>query len=135
MAGSLRPRLERGADAWELRVYLGRDAAGKVRQRSVLFRGSKRAAEKELARLVAEQDRAPAVVPDNRVPDDAAREWGPATTVNDAIEAWQANGWDDLSPSRHGATRACGGSTSVTRSAGAGSPASAPMRWSAISGS
>ena len=99
MAGSLRPRLERGADAWELRVYLGRDAAGKVRQRSVLFRGPKRAAERELARLVAEQDRAPAVVPDNRVPDDAAREWGPATTVNDAIEAWQANGWDDLSPS------------------------------------
>ncbi|MHB8506090.1 MAG: tyrosine-type recombinase/integrase, partial [Acidimicrobiales bacterium] len=94
MAGSLRHRTDRGADAWELRVYLGRDAAGKVRQRSVLFRGSKRAAERELARLVAEQDREPAVVPD-----DAARVWGPATTINDAIEAWQANGWDDLSPS------------------------------------
>ncbi len=94
MAGSLRQRPDRGADAWELRVYLGRDAVGKVRQRSVLFRGTKRSAQRELTRLSAEQDRAPSVVPD-----DAAREWGPATTINDAIEAWQANGWDDLSPS------------------------------------
>ncbi|MCU4187029.1 hypothetical protein K6U06_21870 [Acidiferrimicrobium sp. IK] len=94
MAGSLRQRPDRGADAWELRVYLGRDAAGKVRHRSVLFRGTKRSAQRELTRLTAEQDRAPAVVPE-----DAARAWGPATTINDAIEAWQANGWDDLSPS------------------------------------
>ena len=94
MAGSLRQRPDRGADAWELRVYLGRDAAGKVRQRSVLFRGTKRSAQRELTRLWAEQDRAPAVVRD-----DTARAWGPATTINDAIEAWQANGWDDLSPS------------------------------------
>jgi hypothetical protein len=107
MAGSLRQRADRGADAWELRVYLGRDAAGKIRHRSVLFRGTKRSAQRELARLVAEQDRAPALVPD-----DAARAWGPATTINDAIEAWQA----------------------ATRSAGAGSPASAPTTWSTTSG-
>lgn len=94
MAGSLRQRADRGPDAWELRVYLGRDAAGKVRQRSVLFRGSKRSAQRELTRLVAEQDRAPAVIAD-----DAARPWGPTTTINDAIEGWRANGWDDLSPS------------------------------------
>ena len=94
MAGSLRQRPDRGADAWELRVYLGRDAAGKIHQRSVLFRGTKRSAQRELTRLTAEQDRAPAVVPE-----DAARAWGPTTTLNDAIEAWQANGWDDLSPS------------------------------------
>ena len=25
-------------------------------------------------------------------------EWGSSTTVNDAIEAWKANGWADLSP-------------------------------------
>ncbi|MHB1533407.1 MAG: tyrosine-type recombinase/integrase [Acidimicrobiales bacterium] len=93
MAGSLRQRPDRGADAWELRLYLGRDPAGKVRQRSVLFRGTKRSAQRELTRLAAEQDRAPAVVPD-----DAARPWGPATTVNNAIEGWRANGWDDLSP-------------------------------------
>jgi len=93
MAGSLRPRPDRGADAWELRVYLGRDAAGKVRHRSVLLRGTKRAAQRELTRLAAEQDRAPAVLPD-----DAARPWGPTTTVNDAIDGWKANGWDDLSP-------------------------------------
>ena len=93
MAGSLRQRPDRGADAWELRLYLGRDAAGKVRQRSVLFRGTKRSAQRELTRLAAERDRAPAVVPD-----EAGRPWGPATTINDAIEGWQANGWDDLSP-------------------------------------
>jgi len=58
-----------------------------VRQRSVLFRGSKRSAERELARLVAEHDRAPIVVPD-----ESARRWGPTTTINDAIEGWKANG-------------------------------------------
>jgi integrase len=26
-------------------------------------------------------------------------EWGPTTTINDAIRGWQLNGWDDLSPS------------------------------------
>ena len=93
MAGSIRQRRDRGSDAWELRVYLGRDPAGRVRQRSVLFRGAKRAAERELARLVAEQDRAPAVVPD-----EPTRTWGPTTTINDAIEGWRTNGWADLSP-------------------------------------
>ncbi len=93
MAGSLRQRSDRGADAWELRVYLGRDSIGRVRQRSVLFRGAKRSAERELARLVAEHDRAPVVVPD-----ESTRPWGPTTTINDAIEGWKANGWADLSP-------------------------------------
>ena len=93
-AGSLRQRPDRGPDAWELRIYLGRDPSGKVRQRSTLFRGNKRSAQRELARLVADQDRAPAVVPD-----DLGRPWGPATTINDTIEGWRANGWDDLSPS------------------------------------
>ena len=50
MAGSLRKRPELGADAWELRVFLGRDNRGRVRHKSRTFRGSKRAAEKELAR-------------------------------------------------------------------------------------
>jgi hypothetical protein len=59
----------------------------------VTFRGSKKAAERELARLVAEQDSKPAVVLD-----EDSRSWGPRTTVNDAIEGWRANGWDDLSP-------------------------------------
>ncbi|MDQ6839108.1 MAG: site-specific integrase [Actinomycetota bacterium] len=94
MAGSLRQRPDRGSDAWELRLYLGRNAAGRIRQRSVLFRGTKRSAERELARLVAEQDRAPVAVPD-----ESAHPWGPTTTINDAIEGWKANGWDDLSPS------------------------------------
>lgn len=32
------------------------------------------------------------------VPDDACRQWGPATTFNDAIAGWKLNGWQDLSP-------------------------------------
>ncbi|MGI8750767.1 MAG: tyrosine-type recombinase/integrase [Acidimicrobiales bacterium] len=91
MAGSLRPTKGK-ADAWELRVYLGRDAEGRVRHRQVTFKGSRRAAERELARLVAEQDASPAAVPEEPV------RWGVTTTVNDAIAAWKENGWDDLSP-------------------------------------
>ena len=93
MAGSIRRRLDRGPDTWQLRVYVGRDSNGRVRHRSHTFQGSKRAAEKELARLVLEHDAAPQVVPD-----DSSRPWGPATTINDAISGWEANGWDDLSP-------------------------------------
>jgi integrase len=94
MAGSIRQRPDRGEDAWELRVYLGRDPGGKVRHRSTLFRGTRRGAERELARLVAVQDASPGLVPG-----EDARVWGPSTTINDAIEGWRANGWDDLSPS------------------------------------
>ena len=91
MAGSLR-QTKGKADTWELRVYVGRDAEGRVRHRHVTFKGSRRAAERELARLVAGQDASPAAVPEEPV------RWGVTTTVNDAIAAWKENGWDDLSP-------------------------------------
>ena len=90
MAGSL--RLVRGADVWELRVFVGRDSRGRVRHMQRTFRGSRRAAERELARLVARQDELPAPVPEEPVC------WGPTTTVNDAVIAWRNNGWEDLSP-------------------------------------
>ena len=93
MAGSIRQRKDRGGDTWELRVYLGRDDRGRPKQRSILFRGGKRAAERELARLVAEQESSPATVPH-----DEARAWGSSTTINQAIEGWKENGWADLSP-------------------------------------
>ncbi len=32
------------------------------------------------------------------MPEPETRSWGPSTTVNDAIEGWKRNGWDDLSP-------------------------------------
>ena len=73
-------------------VYLGRDAEDRVRHRHVTFKGSRRQAERELARLVATQDAEPALIPE------APAAWGPATTINDAIAAWRDNGWDDLSP-------------------------------------
>ncbi len=93
MAGSIRARPEKGRDAWELRVFVGRDARGRVRHKSRLFHGTRRAAERELARMVLQQEDSPEVVPD-----ESSRVWGPATTFNDAIVGWRENGWQDLSP-------------------------------------
>lgn len=92
MAGSM--RLVRGDDVWELRVYLGRDADGKVRHRYVRFTGTRRAAERALARMLIEVEDNPAPVPTQE-----SRQWDKSTTINGAIEGWRANGWDDLSPS------------------------------------
>lgn len=93
MAGSIRERPDRGPGTYELRVFLGRDADGRVRHRSTIFRGTRRAAERALSRLLVEQEDAPAPVPDP-----VSRSWGLTTTVNDAIAGWKANGWEDLSP-------------------------------------
>lgn len=90
MAGSI--RLVSGKDIWELRVYVGRDSTGRIRHRHRRFQGTKRAAELELARMVLEQESSPPPVPE------APQLWGKTTTVNDAIAAWKANGWEDLSP-------------------------------------
>lgn len=79
-------------DRWELRVYLGRDSENRVRHLHRRFRGSKRAAERELARLVTEQETEPRSIPES------SPQWGPTTTINDAITAWRDNGWADLSP-------------------------------------
>jgi len=90
MAGSMR---QRSPGIWELRVYLGRDRTGRVRHKYATFEGTRRAAERELARLVTQQTDEPA-----RIPEREERSWGPATTINDAIEGWRQNGWPDLSP-------------------------------------
>jgi len=91
MAGSLR-QVAGKESTWELRVYIGRDSNGRVRHQHARFEGSRRAAERELARMVAEHYAAPPPVLEE------PRIWGPSTTVNDAIAAWRDNGWDDLSP-------------------------------------
>jgi len=93
MAGSMRERPEIGPDAWELRVFLGRDKQGRVRHKSRTFRGSKRAAERELRNLLVAQDFEPEAPVEPEI-----RAWGKTTTINDAIEGWKENGWDDLSP-------------------------------------
>lgn len=90
MAGS--KRLIRGKDTWQLRVFVGRDSNGRVRHLHQTFHGSERAADRELAKLITAQDLAPAPV------SEAPTVWGPTTTINDAITAWKANGWEDLSP-------------------------------------
>jgi hypothetical protein len=41
---------------------------------------------------VAEQESTPSPTPGE------PSEWGPTTTINEAIAAWQQNGWEDLSP-------------------------------------
>jgi integrase len=93
MAGSIRQRPDRGPETWELRIYLGRDGSGRVRHRSVTFHGTRRAAERELARLLTRAEAEPVVIPD-----ESSRAWGPSTTFNDAIAGWRDNGWADLSP-------------------------------------
>jgi integrase len=91
VAGSL--RLVGEPDVWELRVYVGRDAAGRVKHRYTRFVGNKRAAKRALEDLVAEV-RATA-----EAPAEERTKWGRQTTLNEAFEAWRENGWADLSPS------------------------------------
>ncbi len=87
--GSLR---EKRPGAWELRAYLGRDPQGRVIHVSRMFEGNKRAAQRELTRLEAEMESRRAET------SPAAAVWGRDTTINDAIEGWRRNGWEDLSP-------------------------------------
>ena len=68
-----------------------RSGATETAQHSVP--GRKRAAEREMARLVTEQERSPAAIPQEE-----ARAWGSSTTINQAIEGWKEDGWADLSP-------------------------------------
>ncbi|MDA8026769.1 MAG: tyrosine-type recombinase/integrase [Actinomycetota bacterium] len=91
MAGSM--RLVAQPDTWELRVFMGRDSLGKIKHRYVRFRGTKRQAERELARLVSEHEAKPAPIVETEF------KWNSTTTINDAIVAWRNNGWADLSPS------------------------------------
>ena len=91
MAGSMRLVAQPGT--LELRVFVGRDSLGKVKHRYVRFRGTKRQAERELARLVSEQEAKPAPIVETEL------RWNSTTTINDAIIAWRDNGWADLSPS------------------------------------
>ena len=85
---------ERQPNVWELRVFLGRDANGNVRHGYQTFRGGKRAAERELSRLVATAEDEPVPPPVVEAP-----RWNVQTTINDAIQGWKDNGWEDLSPS------------------------------------
>ncbi len=91
MAGSL--RLKRGSDIWELRVYAGRDSLGKVKHVQRTFQGTKREANRELARLVFYYESQKLISEKDEV-----LKWSESTTINDAISGWRDNGWDDLSP-------------------------------------
>ncbi len=90
MAGSM--RLVKAPDTWELRVYIGRDAKGRAKHRYLRFHGIKREAGRELARLALSQFDEPVAIGEE------STKWNGQTTVNDALSAWQSNGWEDLSP-------------------------------------
>jgi hypothetical protein len=83
-------RMVRDKDTWELRVYVGRDESGRVRHRHATFHGSKREAERALARLV--------VV--NGVPDPSRCAFQPANALlsymNGTLATSQGgvNGWE-----------------------------------------
>ena len=85
MAGSI--RLIAQPNTWELRIYIGRDSAGRIKHLHKRFQGTKRQAERELARLVLNREEKPAPVIESEL------RWSSSTTVNDAIEAWSKNGW------------------------------------------
>ncbi len=73
---------ELGAGHWRLRVFAGRED-GKVRQVSRNFKGSKRQAESELAKLVADVERQQVAT-------------GQAGTLGDLVDRWL----DDIAPHR-----------------------------------
>jgi len=90
MAGGM--RLVAQPDAWELRVFIGRHSFEEVKYRYVRFRGRRRQGERELVRLVIDQEDKPAPL----IESELAR--NSSTTINYAIAAWRENGWGDLSP-------------------------------------
>jgi integrase len=82
MRGHLRQR----GEAWELRAFVGRDPiSGRKKYLTRTFHGTKRAAESELSKLVAE------VLSGGMAAQD--------TTVGDLVERWFAAAERDLSPS------------------------------------
>lgn len=91
MAGSMREKSGH-KNVWELRIYLGRDEHDRIKHKSVTFHGGKRAAERELTRLATTYEGTLVSTAETSV------RWAETTTINDALEAWSRNGWQDLSP-------------------------------------
>ena len=79
----MRGFIRRRGEAWELRVYLGQDAVtGKKRYATKSVRGSRREADRVLARMVADADQGT-----------FART---SATVGELLERWFAQGRDRL---------------------------------------
>ena len=87
---------------WELRAYIGRSDEP-CPTPATTFEETKRAAERELTRLVTAQGEKP-----ERVPRQEELAWGPKTTINAAIEGWKRKGWQDLSPNTARGYEGCG---------------------------
>ncbi len=63
-----------------------------MHHKHITFAGTKKEAERELARLSFELESKP------RKEVETGLRWNTKTTFNDAISAWKENGWQDLSP-------------------------------------
>ena len=85
VAGSIR---QRGNESWELRVFVGRDpVTDKKQYLTKTFRGTRKEAERELARLVVQAE------------DGQFSVRGTGTTVGELCEQWYAHRQGDWSPS------------------------------------
>ena len=72
MSGSIR---RRGAHSWELKIELDRDHAGQRRRRFMSFKGTKKAAEIELARLIAQEAAGEGIDPTKETLAEFAARW------------------------------------------------------------
>ena len=68
---------QRGRNTWRLKVFLGRSTDGRRRYIERTFRGTRREAERELARLVVEVDEGRHIA-------------APPMTFNELVEQWLA---------------------------------------------
>jgi integrase len=99
-------RTDMGAETYEVRAYVARKANGSPHHEYRYITGTLSDARDALTTLKAEviagKYRVPVVEPSGTdVADEEPRldEWDDLTKVNDAIEGWRLNGWQDLSPS------------------------------------
>lgn len=72
MKGHLR---ERSPGHWAIILDLGRDPNGKRKQKWVSFKGGKRAAEKELRRLLTDMDEGTFVAPTKQTTGEFLEQW------------------------------------------------------------
>jgi hypothetical protein len=99
-------RTDMGAETYEVRAYVARKANGSPHHEYRYITGTLSDARDALTTLKAEviagKYRVPVVEPSGTdVANEEPRldEWDDLTKVNDAIEGWRLNGWQDLSPS------------------------------------
>ncbi len=85
---------QRSNGSWTLTIYLGKDARGKPKQMTRTVRGTKKEAQRELARLVVERDRGVDINPERLTVAELSQRWLKATMP--ALAASTAVSYDGL---------------------------------------